>query len=168
MITSKIHKQNTWILVSHNHFPMHCLTKITPFMRKEIYTKYKEKMKVTKWKKKEESYKELWIFYRVHLNTIRKIVWRWDVWDFTIHKSTVKAHLWHNFWNYTKLERKLLRKTQPRIWNYTLWERNGRRTRSYRCTQAEEYQMRESEKEEILGWSDRWCYSNNLCWSTIR
>jgi transposase InsO family protein len=67
-------------------------------------------MNLTKWKKKEDYYKELWEYYRVHPNTIRKIIKRWSQWDFTIHKSTVKAHLWHNFKTYTKLERKLLKK----------------------------------------------------------
>ena len=88
---------------------MHSLTKLPPLIRKEIYSKYKEKMKITRWKKKEEYYDELWQYYRVHINTIRKIIDRWKHWDFTVHKSTTKAHLWHCFRNYTKAEKKLLR-----------------------------------------------------------
>lgn len=88
---------------------MHNLTKLTPFIRKEIYKKYKEKMRETKWKKKEECYVLLWEFYRVHCNTIRKVIDRWKHWDFTVHKSTTKANLWYCFKNYTKAERKLFK-----------------------------------------------------------
>jgi hypothetical protein len=55
---------------------MHKLTKITPLIRKEIYRKYKEKMIITRGKNKEEYYSELAVFYRVHYNTIRKIILR--------------------------------------------------------------------------------------------
>jgi len=89
---------------------MHKLTKITPLIRKEIYRKYKEKMIITKWKDKEEYYKELAIFYRVHYNTIRKIILRWNNWDFTVHKSTIRANLWHNFKKVLKVEAKIDRK----------------------------------------------------------
>lgn len=89
---------------------MHSLTKISPFIRKEIYKKYKQKMKTTKWKNKEKYYKELAIFYRVHYNTIRKIILRWRTWDFTVHKSTTRANLWHKFKSLVKIEYKLLKK----------------------------------------------------------
>ncbi len=88
---------------------MHKLTKLTPLIRREIYSKYKEKMRVTKWKRKEEYYCELWEYYRVHYNLIRKIIKRGKEWDFTVHKSTTKANLWHCFKNYTKAERKLFK-----------------------------------------------------------
>jgi transposase InsO family protein len=88
---------------------MHSLTKLTPLIRKEIYSKYKEKMTTTKWKKKEELYKELATFYRVHYNLIRKVIKRGKNWDFTIHKSTTRANLGHCFKKYTKAERKLLK-----------------------------------------------------------
>ncbi len=55
---------------------MHSLTKISPLIRKEIFTKYKEKMKIKKWKNKEDYYEELSWYYRVHYNTIRKIIFR--------------------------------------------------------------------------------------------
>lgn len=89
---------------------MYKLTKITPLIREEIFNKYKEKMKITKWKNKEEYYEELAWYYRDHLNTIRKIISRWKNWDFTIHKSTIKANLWHNFKNVLKVEAKIERK----------------------------------------------------------
>jgi len=89
---------------------MHSLTKVSPFIRKEIHKKYSEKMSLTKWKKKEDCYKELWEYYWVHSNTIRKIIKRWNQWDFTVHKSTTRENLWHNFKTYAKLERKLLKK----------------------------------------------------------
>lgn len=89
---------------------MHKLTKITPLIRKEIYRKYKEKMIITRGKNKEEYYSELAIFYRVHYNTIRKIILRWNNWDFTVHKSTIRANLWHNFKNVLKIEAKIDRK----------------------------------------------------------
>jgi len=89
---------------------MHSLTKIPPLYRKEIYNKYKQKMILTKWKFKEDYYKELWVFYRVHYNLIRKIIQRWRIWDFTVHKSTTKANLWHNFKKVLKVEKKIERK----------------------------------------------------------
>ena len=88
---------------------MHSLTKLTPFLRKELHAKYRTKMAATKWKKKEEYYKELSIFYRVHPNTIRKIIHRGDNWDFTVHKSTTRANLGYRFKANTKFERKLLK-----------------------------------------------------------
>ncbi|PIQ41903.1 hypothetical protein COW06_01495 [Candidatus Gracilibacteria bacterium CG12_big_fil_rev_8_21_14_0_65_38_15] len=88
---------------------MHKLTKLTPLIRREIYSKYKEKMRVTKGKRKEECYCELGVFYRVHYNLIRKIVKRGKEGDFTVHKSTTKANLGYCFKNYTKAERKLLK-----------------------------------------------------------
>lgn len=89
---------------------MHKLTKITPLIREEIFNKYKEKMKITKWKNKEEHYIELAWYYRVHYNTIRKIIKRWKNWDFSIHKSTTKANLWHNFKKVIKVEKKIERR----------------------------------------------------------
>jgi hypothetical protein len=56
---------------------MHKLTKITPLIREEIFNKYKEKMKITKWKDKELYYAELSLYYRVHYNMIREIILRW-------------------------------------------------------------------------------------------
>jgi hypothetical protein len=81
---------------------MHKLTKITPFIRKEVWLKYSQKMRKTKWKWKELFYVELSTFYRVHYNTIRKIIKRAIKWDFTVHLSTTKDNLGHNFNNYTK------------------------------------------------------------------
>ena len=86
---------------------MHKLTKIPPLIRKEIYFKYSLKMIITKWKNKEECYLELAKYYRVHYNTIRKIVLRWRKKDFTVHKSTTKANLWHNFKKLLKAEKKI-------------------------------------------------------------
>lgn len=42
-------------------------------------------------KQKEQYYEELSVYYRVHYNTIRKIIKRWKNWDFSVHKSTIKA-----------------------------------------------------------------------------
>ena len=95
---------------------MHKLTKLTPFMRKEIYAKYNKKMTETKWKKKEECYQELWEYYRVHINTIRKIIKRGKHWDFSIHKSTTRANLWHRFKSFTKSEKKLLKRLERESW----------------------------------------------------
>lgn len=89
---------------------MHKLTKITPLIRKEIFNKYKEKMKNTKWKNKEACYNELAVFYRVHNNTIRKIIKRWNIWDFTVHKSTIKANLWYKIKYIFKIENKIDKK----------------------------------------------------------
>jgi len=91
---------------------MHKLTKITPFIRKEIWLKYSQKMKKTKWKWKELFYVELAVFYRVHYNTIRKIVKRARKGDFTVHLSTTKDNLGHNFMNYIKKEKKLLKRVK--------------------------------------------------------
>ena len=91
---------------------MHKLTKITPLLRKEIWRKYNEKMTITKWKKKEDEYKLLAEFYRVHFNTIRKIVKRARVWDFTVHLSIRKDMLNHNFKKYVKKEKKLLKRVK--------------------------------------------------------
>ena len=86
---------------------MHKLSKLTSFTRKEIYRKYKERMKNTKWKEKEKFYKEIAPKYRVHYNTIRKICKRWRVWDFEAHNSTRKDNLWHNFKKYVKAEKRI-------------------------------------------------------------
>ncbi len=42
---------------------MHKLTKITPLIRTEIFNNYTEKMKISKWKDKEEYYKDWVLFY---------------------------------------------------------------------------------------------------------
>ena len=107
---------------------MHKLTKITPFIRKEIWLKYSQKMRKTKWKWKwkELFYDELSTFYRVHYNTIRKVIKRARKGDFTVHLSTTKDNLGHNFNNYIKKEKKLLKrvKRESEIIRYektTLW-----------------------------------------------
>jgi len=89
---------------------MHKLTKLTRFQRKEIYENYKKRMRETKWKNKENFYKENGEIYRVHPNTIRKVCKRWRRLDFEAHKSTTRGNMWHNFKNYTKAERKILKK----------------------------------------------------------
>lgn len=91
---------------------MHKLTKVTPYIRKEIWKKYIEKMRISKWKWKEKIYVDLWLFYRVHINTIRKIIKRARKWDFSVHKSTIIENLWHNFKAYIKKEKKILRRIQ--------------------------------------------------------
>ena len=89
---------------------MHKLTKLTSFTRKEIYRKYTEKMRETKWKGKEKFYKDIAPIYRVHYNIIRKVCKRWRIRDFEPHKSTRIDNLWYNFKNYVKIERKLLKR----------------------------------------------------------
>ena len=91
---------------------MHKLTKLTPLLRKDIWRKYSEKMEITKWKNKEAEYKALAEFYRVHFNTIRKIVKRARLWDFTVHLSIRKDMLNHNFKKYLKKEKKLLKRVK--------------------------------------------------------
>lgn len=89
---------------------MHKLTKITPLLRKEIWRKYSQEMLISKWKSKEASYVVLAEYYRVHYNTIRKIIKRARVWDLTVHMSIVKQNLWHRFKKYLKIEKKLLKR----------------------------------------------------------
>jgi len=89
---------------------MHKLTKITPLFRKEIWIKYKNKMRITKWKNKEAFYIELAEYYRVHYNTIRKIIKRARKGDFTVHLSTIYAELWWKFKLYLKKEKKLIKR----------------------------------------------------------
>lgn len=91
---------------------MHSLTKITPYIRKEIYSKYKEKMRVTKWKKKEEYYVALGEHYHVHANTIRKIIQRARIGDFTVHKSTTRSNLGYQFSSYVQEEVRLLKQIE--------------------------------------------------------
>ena len=91
---------------------MHKLTKITPFIRKEIWLKYSQKMKKTKWKWKELFYIELSTFYKVHYNTIRKIIKRARKGYFTVHLSTTRNNLGHNFRSYVKKENKLLKRVK--------------------------------------------------------
>lgn len=88
---------------------MHKLTKITPLIRREIYGKYKKKMQETKWKEKELFYLELGAYYRVHINTIRKIISRWKNWDFTVHKSTIIKNRAYRFREYARSEKRILR-----------------------------------------------------------
>ena len=59
-------------------------------------------MRKTKWKWKELFYVELSAFYRVHYNTIRKVIKRARKGDFTVHLSTTKDNLGYNFNNYIK------------------------------------------------------------------
>ena len=89
---------------------MHKLTKITPLLRKEIWRKYTEKMTKTKWKNKEKFYEKLSLIYRVHYNTIRKIIKRARKWDFNVHLSTTKDNFWWKFKLYLKNEKKLYKK----------------------------------------------------------
>lgn len=91
---------------------MHKLSRLTPYKRQEIYRKYKEKMRSTKWECKETFYEEQWKYYKVHVNTIRKICKRWKNNDFEDHKSTTVKNQWHNFKKYCKLEKKLYKKLQ--------------------------------------------------------
>jgi len=91
----------------HNLFPMHKLTKITPLFHKEIWIKYKNKMRITKWKNKEAFYVELAEYYRVHYNTIRKIIKRAYAW-FKKNWITIKKLMsdnWLEFTTHHKLSR---------------------------------------------------------------
>ena len=89
---------------------MHKLTKITPLIRKEIWRKYKEYLRKTKWKNKEIILNELKDFYRVHYNTIRKIIKRARKRDFTVHLSTRNDNVWWKYKLYVKVEKKLLKR----------------------------------------------------------
>jgi transposase InsO family protein len=91
---------------------MHKLTRISPFRRKEIWRKYSEKMKETKWKKKEQFYTDMSDYYHVHSNTIRKIVQRARLWDFIVHKSTTRSNLGYQFSSYIKEESRLLKQIE--------------------------------------------------------
>ncbi len=73
---------------------MHKLTKLTPLIRKERWIKYKNKMRITKWKNKEAFYLELAEYYRVYYNTIRKIIKRARKGDLTVYLTTMYAELW--------------------------------------------------------------------------
>jgi len=94
---------------------MHKLTRISPFRRKEIWRKYSEKMRETKWKKKEQFYEDMAEYYHVHSNTIRKIVQRARTGDFTVHKSTTRDHLGYQFSSYTKEESRLLKQIEREL-----------------------------------------------------
>ena len=89
---------------------MHKLTKITPYILKEIWKKYKENLTKTKWKNKEETLIELADFYIVHHNTISKIVKRSRKWDFSIHLSTTIDNLLWKYKLYVKKEKKLFKR----------------------------------------------------------
>ena len=86
---------------------MHKLMIISPLTRERIWREYNEKMRVTKWKKKEECYKSMAIYHHVHSNTIRKIIKRARIGDFTVHKSTTRSNLGHQFSSYIKEESRL-------------------------------------------------------------
>lgn len=95
---------------------MHKLTKVTPLIRREIWRKYKEKMFITKWKYKEQEYKELATFYRIHYNTVRKTIQRARKQDFIVHSSTRRDNLWCNFKKYLKQERRILKRVIRESW----------------------------------------------------
>lgn len=88
---------------------MHKLMIISPLTRVRIWRDYNEKMRVTKWKKKEEFYETMATYHHVHCNTIRKIIQRGRLWDFTIHKSTTRANFGYQFSGYLKEEFRLLK-----------------------------------------------------------
>jgi transposase InsO family protein len=88
----------------------HPFVKIPPLKRVEIWNHYSQRMKETKWKKKEKCYKDLALSYQVHINTIRRIIDRARGQDFTIHKSTRRDYLGHRFIaKHISYEKKLLR-----------------------------------------------------------
>lgn len=89
---------------------MHSLSRLTPYKRKELYRKYTEKMRETKWKYKEEFYKEVAPEYWVHFNTIRKVCQRWRYHDFEDHKSVVLSNRSYGFKQYIRKEKKLFRR----------------------------------------------------------
>lgn len=91
---------------------MHKLMIISPLTRERIWTQYNEKMRETKWKKKEEFYIAMAAYHHVHINTIRKVVQRARIGDFTIHKSTTRSYLGHRFSLYTQKESCLLRQIE--------------------------------------------------------
>ena len=99
---------------------MHKLTRLSPFLRKEIYKKYKERMNKTKWKHKESFYQEIAPTYRVHYNTIRKVCTRWRRWDFEPHKSTIQENQGSNFKKYLKKEKRILKRVdrESKIFRY--------------------------------------------------
>ena len=67
---------------------MHSNTKITPKIRKEIYQKYLQKMKI----------KDLAEYYHIHRNVVWKIVKRAKYWDFSVHKSTREDYRTLKYW----------------------------------------------------------------------
>jgi transposase InsO family protein len=86
----------------------HPFVKIPPLKRVEIWNQYNQRMKETKWKKKEKCYHDLALRYEVHVNTIRTILTRARLQDFTIHKSTRHDYLGHRFsTGYIAYEKKL-------------------------------------------------------------
>ena len=106
---------------------MHKLAKLTDFQRKKIYDYYKEEMKNTKWKWKEKIYKFLAKEYKVHINTIRKVIKRWKNCDFSLHDST-RRNRKNKWWkNYLRKEKKIFRRVfrQQNIIRYEVkmpWE----------------------------------------------
>lgn len=73
---------------------MHRSTKVTPRIRKEIYTRWREGC----------TQEQLSWEYRVHRNTISKICTRGKIWDFTVHKSTKQQYRTFKY-NIRKLDR---------------------------------------------------------------
>ena len=77
---------------------MHKLCKVSPLLREEITTKYNQlrleyKQKHwTTWGSKTLIFRNLSTYYRIHTNTVAKIVDRWKHKDFSIHKSTRKDY----------------------------------------------------------------------------
>jgi hypothetical protein len=49
------------------------------------------------------------IYHHVHFNTIRKIIKRARIGDFTIHESTTRRNLGYQFKKYTREETRLLK-----------------------------------------------------------
>jgi len=59
---------------------------------------------------KEICYQDLSKYYRVHHNTIRKVVARWKCGDFSIHKSTTKKNLSYRFKYYAQREKQIIKR----------------------------------------------------------
>jgi len=80
---------------------MHKLTKITPLVRRKIYDEFTDSNKEINYKEKlykKVTKKSLSLKYNVHRNTISKIISRWKLWDFTVHKSTTNKVKTIEFW----------------------------------------------------------------------
>lgn len=73
---------------------MHKSTKVTPRIRREIYTRWKEGI----------DQKQLATDYRIHRNTVSKICSRWDMGDFSVHTSTRSDYRTFKY-NIRKLDR---------------------------------------------------------------
>lgn len=95
---------------------MHKLTKITPLTRKIIYEEFTNwEIKIKDWDRwkfkiiKKVGIQDLALKYNVHRNTVSKIISRWKIWDFTIHKSTTFKNRTIEFWlkRLSRIEKKL-------------------------------------------------------------